>query len=94
MKWIVKIAGKDNQRIVVRFLPLDEELVFIGQYKQHNLEWQDFSIISHEMKINAETIEKLLFNTYEKMNERLSIYNDIAEGFTLIKLIEIQEDVE
>jgi hypothetical protein len=92
MEWIVKIEGKDNQRIQIKFDPKNEEIKFIGQYKPHNKEWVDFSEESYQMDINLETIQELLFKTYEEMKKRLIAYNDIAEGFKIIKLIEIKED--
>jgi hypothetical protein len=92
MEWIVKIENQPNQRILVKFDPKNEVLLFIGQYKPHNKEWVDFSAELHSMKIDLEMIQDLLYKTYKKMKERLDAYENIAEGFSVIKLIEIKEE--
>ena len=106
MEWIVKIEGKPNQRIVVRFDPMNELLIFKGQYKPHNQEWVVFSernqrlfvenpsehIVNDIILINAERIQDILLHVYDEMKKRLDAYENIAEGFTLIKLIEIKEE--
>lgn len=93
MKWIVKIDEKKDQRIVVKFAPQSDELVFIGQYRAvgNNLEWFDFSEEKCSINIDLETIQNMLLSTYEKMKTRIDAYNNIAEGFSVIKTIEIQE---
>ena len=92
MEWKVEIEGKTNQRILVKFDPKNELIIFIGQYKPHNKEWVDFSEESYSMDITLETIQELLFKVYQKMKERLDAYLNIAEGFKVIKLIEIKEE--
>jgi hypothetical protein len=94
MRWIVDLENKPNQRIVVRFDPKSEMVTFTGQYKPHNKEWVDFSEESYSMEIDLETIQDLLAKTYNKMKERLIAYNNIAEGFVLLKTIEIKEEDE
>lgn len=93
MKWIVKIDGKKDLRIVIKFVPQSDELVFIGQYRavSNSLEWFDFSEERCSIDIDLETIQNMLLSTYEKMKIRIEAYNNIAEGFTVIKTIEIQE---
>jgi len=92
MKWIVKIEGKDNQRIVVLFDPLKEEVVFLGQFKPHNKEWVDFCEERYTMEIDLEAIQNQLAKVVKVMGERLKAYNNIAEGFTLLKLIAVTEE--
>jgi hypothetical protein len=108
MEWIVKIEGKLNQRILVKFDPQNEQLIFIGQCKLHNLQWTNFSQISKSIwiiypdiisnttsnvgLISLEIIQNTLSGTYELMKKRYDAYNEIAEGFAHIKLIEIVGD--
>jgi len=94
MEWKVKIEGKENQRIKVEFNPKEESLFFYGEYKPnpHNLEWKIWSEDKCPMKTNVETIQNTLLRTYETMKKRIDAYVEIAEGFTLIKVIEIKED--
>jgi len=92
MKWTVNIEGKSNQRIIIKFDPKNEVILFIGQYKPHNKEWVDFSEITHVMNIDLEAIKILIEKTYDLMKVRIDAYNNINEGFTLIKNIEIKED--
>jgi hypothetical protein len=92
MEWKVNVENQPNQRILVRFVPQKELITFTGQYKPHNKEWVDFSYDEYSMYIDALTIENLLFSTYKKMKERLTVYEDIAKGFTLINRFEVLED--
>jgi hypothetical protein len=91
MYWIVKIENKPNQRIMVKFDPMKELLYFIGQYKIRVL-WIDFSQEEYSMNITLEVIQDLLFNVYEKMNERLKVHEDLNKSFNAIKEIEINEE--
>jgi hypothetical protein len=112
MKWDIRIENKSNQRIVVKFDPIDKQLSFVGQYKLHNREWVDFTItkqslwfslteddkynraILAEKLITLETIQKQLLKTYEELKKLVEIYENIAEGMSVIKMIEIVEDLE
>lgn len=93
MKWIVKIDGKKDQRIVILFEPQSDELIFTGQYRAVNssLEWFNFSEKRCSINIDLEIIQNMLLDTYEMMKIRIEAYNNIAEGFSIIKTIEIQE---
>jgi hypothetical protein len=90
MEWRVAIEGKPNQRIVVRFDPLNETIHFIGQYKPHNGKWFDFSEETHGMDIDLETLQDMMTKVYNKMKERLVAYDNVAGGFTVIKEIKIE----
>jgi len=104
MEWIIKIEEKEvdiienkklpmrNRRIKVKFDPQKEELKFIGQYKTKNGEWIDFSEKSHSMIIDLNQIQELLYNVYKKMEEKIVAYENIAEAFEVIKLIEINDE--
>lgn len=106
MEWIVKIEDKLDQRILVKFDPLNESIIFIGQYKPHNKEWTNFSEVSrsiwydikdhdtwqHNDLIDVDIIQEMLYSAYNIMKERLDAYKNIAEGFSIIKLIEIKEE--
>lgn len=91
MEWIVKITDKPNQRIVVRFVPKDELVCFIGQYKPHNGSWIDFTEETHPMDIDLNQIQNMLFICFDIMNKRLDAYTNISDGFKVIKEIEIKE---
>jgi hypothetical protein len=92
MQWKINIENKPNQRILVKFEPQEEQLIFIGQYKPHNKDWVDFSVEKNSIEIDAITIQSLLDKTYRTMEKRLKAYENIAEGFNIIKAIEIKED--
>ncbi len=106
MEWIIKIEGKEvdivankklpipNQRILVKFEPQKDEIKFIGQFKPHNQEWVDFCEESYSTEIDLDKIQELLYRTYKKLNERVQSYKNIAEGFDVIKLIQIPDDEE
>jgi hypothetical protein len=102
MKWDVKIENKPNQKIVVKFDPMSEKLIFAGQYKPHNREWVNFTETEEQLWqyeegqekifITFERIQELLLKTYEILKERVTAYEDIAEGMSAIKVIEIVEE--
>ncbi len=92
MEWKVEIENKPNQRILVKFDPQNEKIIFIGQYKPHNKDWVDFSKEDYSMNIDLEKIQELLYIAYEKMKIRLEAYNNIYDEFSLIKKIEINEE--
>jgi len=92
MEWKVEIEGVANQRILVRFDPQAEMVYFMGQYKPKNREWVIFSQEEYSMNIDLETIQDILGKVVKKMRERLAAYNNIAEGFTLLKTIEVREE--
>ena len=91
MEWKVYIEDKPNQRILVRFDPMNEMIHFIGQYKPRNKDWYDFSEETYPMEIDLETLQDMMTKVYNKMKERLTAYNNVAEGFTVIKEIKIEE---
>jgi len=92
MEWTVNIEGSKNERIKVKFNPKSEEIVFIGQYKPHNRDWVDFSEEIYSMEIDLPTIQGLLGKTIKTMRERLKAYENISQGFDVIKLIAIKEE--
>ena len=87
MEWKVEVENQPKSKNFGYVCTQKELLTFTGQYKPHNKEWVDFSYDEYSIHIDAKTIENLLFRVYEKMKERLTIYEDIAKGFTLIKKI-------
>ena len=101
MEWIVKIENVLNQRILVNFNAETNELIFIGQYKPHSKDWINFSKIAKPLwnnlispnseSIDGEIIKTSLFDAYEEMNKKIKLYEEINEGFSLIKVIEIKE---
>jgi len=92
MEWIVTIEGKPNQRIVVRFDPMNEMIHFVGQYKPHNKKWVDFSEEIHAMDIDLETLQDMMGKAYRKMRDRVMAYDNVAGGFILIKEVKIQSE--
>lgn len=98
MRWKVNIEDKetslllDNQKIMVTFDPLNEQIIFTGQFKPKNKEWVVFSEEKYSMNINLTQIQELLGKTYSTMKTRLDAYDNIAEGFAIIKNIAIEED--
>lgn len=106
MEWTIKITDKPKERILVIFNPLTERLDFIGQHKPHNKSWINFCEKSitiwlddaaHSAKgdteiITIDTIQNILSDTYLEMKIRLDAYENLAEGFSVIREIEIQDE--
>ena len=103
MEWIIKLEGKKNQRILIRFEPQLEQVFFYGQYKPNmkdlvhidrnkSTPWVDFSSDSYSMNITLELINEMIVKVYDKMKERLEIYQDLSKSFIAIDTVEIQEE--
>jgi hypothetical protein len=105
MEWIVKIEGNEkdpitdaklplpNERVLVKFDPMSEEIRFIGQYKPKNKEWVNFSEEIYGIDINdLDTIQHLLAKTIMVMRGRIDAYKNINEGFSVIKLVAIPDN--
>lgn len=88
MKWIIKIEGKENQRILVLFKAINRKLEFWGQCKIKN-SWENFSFESTKLQTTLEIIQEKLLSVAEQLNLRIIEYNDLAKSFALIKTIEI-----
>jgi|JFJP01.1.fsa_nt_gi hypothetical protein len=93
MRWTVKIEGKPELQIEVQYIPLYDKLEFKGFYhKARTNSWLEFHSISVSSDIDVEGIQKMLFDVYERLAERVKQYENLNEGFKYISLIEIPED--
>lgn len=104
MEWIIKIENEPKQRILVKFDPQNELLIFIGQLKPYNKSWVDFiefkksfwmgnryvvnGTTSNLSLISLEIIQETLLAIHEVMEKRVSAYQEIVEAFEHIKVIE------
>jgi hypothetical protein len=102
MEWLIQIENKSDQRILVTFDPLDESISFFGQYKvkfkdyaytsAEAKQWVTFSEDHDAMNIDLKTLNEHISKVYEKMSERIKVYDDFKKVFTVFKSIEIKED--
>lgn len=91
MNWIVKIIGEDKQRIKVVFDPAEEKIHFFGEVKIKGNEWVPFSVETHKMVIELDQIQKTMAKAVKTMRKRLKEYNNLNEGFSVIKEVEFQD---
>ena len=96
MEWIVKIEDETNQRIKVEFLVELEKLRFKGEYrpKNNNNKWEIFSQVDIDFKTTLEEIQTTMSVDVKAMKERVLVYEDIAEGFTVLKEVAFEEGTE
>lgn len=94
MKWVVNIEGNKKMRILVTFEPQNELIVFHGQYKSIGLEWFDFSVLTHPMIIDLDSMKEMLEKVYNEMKNRIEAYDDLSNSFTILKNIEFISDDE
>jgi len=94
MDWIVKIVGKPNMRIKVWFEPNEENIHFSGQYKPRNGNWVEFSEVILNMNTSLEKIQKSMAQTYVLMKNRVDVFEDLSDTFSVISEIEIKDEGE
>lgn len=92
MEWIVKIQDDKNQRIKITFDPMAELIHFYGECKMKNNEWIIFSESQHGMIIELQNIQEMMEIAVIDMRKRLKEYNNVAEGFSVLKEIEFKEE--
>ena len=90
MKWIVNIENDRKKRISVVFNPMDETISFFGQYKEFT-EWVNFSEKHLQMDADLASIQIVLLEVYDLMQKRFEAYQNLEDGFKVIKTIEIDE---
>ncbi len=96
MYWIVKIEGEENKnkRIRIEFKPIREQIHFYGEYKYKN-EWNIFSHYHHnDLNISLKEIQDNLEICLIRMNRRLSSFDNLDKGFSVLKWIALKEDDE
>jgi len=94
MEWIVKIEGETNQRIRIDFKPLINKLRFCGQYKPKNKEWVTFTIIITETNLTLENVQVIMFDLIKVLKERVSDYENLNKGFSVLKLVAFEENMD
>ena len=92
MKWIVKIEGETNERIKIEFQPIIEKLRFSGEYKPKNKEWQMFSMVYTPLDLTLKDIQEAMSEVVEALKQRVKEYENLAKGFSVLKLVVFNED--
>lgn len=94
MEWRVKIFKEDNQRVRVVFKPLEDTLYFFGEFKPYNKAWEIFSQVKMTTnKLDLEIIQERLEETIALLKKRCGEYDNIAEGFSVLKEVEYVDDI-
>lgn len=94
MEWIVRIEGEENKnkRIRIIFRPLDEKIIFSGEYKVKN-DWNVFSRIIHDkMEISLEEIQVKMEEILMIMKKRIDEFENLNKGFSVLKWIAIEDE--
>lgn len=95
MEWIVKIEGEEEkkQRIRILFNPLEEKIYFYGEYKPHNKSWEVFSLEIHDkIEIDLDELTILMEKSVVEMQKRIKKYENLNDGFKVLKWISFEED--
>lgn len=93
MKWIIKLEDRPLERILVKFHPLLNVVEFIGQYKVNNI-WTDFSLVSVDDNLDnmdLTVIQDKISLVYDDMKNKIDIFTNLNNGFSLLKIIEIDD---
>jgi len=103
MEWIVKVeqtidkgtldADKPpKEQIRIVFDPIGEEILFYGEAKVWKNDWVIFSKCKHSMKIQLEELQEEMAKVVKEMRLRLIEYKNLAEGFTVLKIVEFDDE--
>lgn len=94
MEWILKFTNNKNIRILVKFNPIEEILIYNGQFKI-NILWYDIHTISIPInEINGFTIKEKITILYDLMKPKIDLYLELDETFKSINSIEIFDENE
>jgi hypothetical protein len=91
MEWIIKIEEKKDQRILVRYLPGENGVIFIGQYR-YAMNWVDFvtsEIIAPNRIIYFKETETILFYVATMLESKVIELEKLKQIFKTIELIEV-----
>ena len=90
MEWIIKIEDDNKQRIRIEFNPMLELIIFFGEIKIKGNQWTIFSQIDNKMEISLEEIITNIERIIIKMRERLKVYQNLDEGFNVLKIVDFK----
>lgn len=92
MEWKIRIEEEKNQRIRIKFYPQFERIVFFGEARVKNNKWSTFSKKSHDMKITLDELTKMMEDVIVQMQKRLSEYENLNKGLSVLKWVSFVED--
>ena len=76
--------------IILQFQLL-EIIQFFGEVKIKNNQWYVFSQDTHALKIDLDQLQQVMEGIVILMRKRLVEYENLAQGFTVLKEIAIKE---
>lgn len=88
MKWIIKIKNNKFKKIVIKYEPLNDIVIFNGECKI-NGNWVGFvsNFITSE-NIDLKKIQELLSKTYNELVKRYDTYDDLNKGLEVISEVD------
>ena len=93
MEWIVKIEEEKHQRIKIVFDPLGEKIHFYGEARVKQNKWTVFSWFIYDgLGIQLEDIQKKMEDCMSQLRRRLKEYENLDEGFTVLKWVAFEDD--
>ena len=94
MKWIIKIRDNKFNRIIIKYDPLNDIVIFNGEAKI-NGNWIGFtSRFTSSEDIDLKKIQELLSETYDKLIERYDTYKNLNKGLEVISEIDFGDGEE
>ena len=93
MEWIVKIEEEKHQRIKIVFDPLGEKIHFYGEARMKQNKWTVFSWFIYDgIEIQLEDIQKKMEDCVVQLRRRLKEYENLDEGFAVLKWVAFEDD--
>lgn len=98
MEWIVKIEKTPDvedeiqQRIRVVFQPTLDSIFFYGEAKVKHNKWSVFSYARHEIVVTLEQLQECMETVVIDMRKRLTEYENLDKGFSVLKWVAFEED--
>ena len=76
-------------RIVIKYNPIYDKILFVGQCNIKNLGWVDFTINEIEAKdVKLKVIQENLANSFDKLIERFEVFDNLNDGLSIIEAVD------
>lgn len=91
MRWTINVKDDKSKRIIIKYDPLSDLVIFAGQCNIHNKGWVDFSsnFISSK-EIDLQKILNMLVISHNEITERFETYENLNKGLNSVREVDFE----